>query len=148
VPPGEYTLTITSFEQKTAKSSQQSMISVVFDVADGDCAGQKVYNNYSLSPKALGRIKALMVAAKTELTRIVASQFLGQTIKGTVVHTEGQGSVDTNGNPLPARTFANVINEQPLDEAPAQKVAAKTPPVMNKPATKPAVTNNTGARRA
>jgi hypothetical protein len=89
-----------------------------------------------------------MVACKTELTRVVGSQFVGQTIRASIVHTEAAASIDANGNPREAKTFANVWNELPLEDAPAAetKPAAKTPPVMNKPAAaKPA---NGAPRRA
>lgn len=144
VPAGDYNLTVVAMNQKTSESSGNSYIEVEFVVADGDQAGGKVWNNYSLSAKALGRIKSLMVACHTQLDKIVPSQFIGQTIRASIVHTEGDPRVDGNGNPLPTRTFANVINEQPLEVE--TKAATKAPPITNKPATKPA--NNAQPRRA
>jgi hypothetical protein len=145
--PGDYNLTVVGFEQKTGKDSNQPYIAVTFEVADGELAGRKVWNNYSLSQKAVGRLKSLMLACKTELTKVVASQFMGQTIRASVVHEDMPASVDTNGNPRPAKPSAKVINEQPLEEAPVEtKPATKAPPITNKPATKPV--NNGQARRA
>lgn len=157
VPPGDYTLTITHLESTTAESSGNPMIAVTFDVADeGEHNGAKIYNNYSLSPKAIGRLKQLMIACGANLAKFVASELLGQTIRASVIHTESAGKVDSEGNTKGPRTFANVINEQPLEEQkPAETKTATKPPVTNKPgataATATAATTkaaNGAARRA
>lgn len=147
VPAGDYLLTVTNMKQDTGKESGGAYFAVTFAVADGEYAGTKVYNNYSLSDKAIGRLKSLMVACKTQLDKVIARQFVGQTIKATIVHVEGNPQIDQNGNPKPIKIFANVINELPLDDAPAEKPATKTPPVMNKAATKPAAAPANGAAR-
>lgn len=148
VPVGDYNLTIVGFKQDVGKESQAAYIAVTFEVADGEQVGAKVYNNYSLSSKAIGRLKSLMLACKTQLDKVVASQFMGQTIRASVVHTEGDAKIDGNGNPLPAKTFANIINEQPLEEVAKPAAAAKTPPVMNKPAAAKPANNAAAGRRA
>lgn len=134
VAPGDYRLTVIHVEQKPS-SNNQPMVAVTFEVADdGEQKGAKVYNNYSLQPQALGRLKALMVACGASLSGFRASEIMGATIRASVIHTEGQAKVDQQGNPLPARTFANVINELPLDDGPVQ-AATQTPPVLKgKPA--------------
>jgi len=156
VPPGDYQLTVIHLEQRNAQTSGNPMIAVTFEVtamADGGDAGeqkdQRVYNNYSLSPKALGRLKALQVAAGAQLDKFVASQVFGATIVGTVVHTESAPGVDGQGNPREGRSFANVINERPLEGAveTAPVEQPKKPPITNKatPANGKAAT--TGAPR-
>jgi len=148
LPQGDYLLTVTNMLQKTGKESGGAYFAVTFDVAEGEFVGQKVYNNYSLSDKAIGRLKSLMVACKTQLDKVIARQFVGQTIKATITHTEGSPQIDQNGNPKPIKIFANVVNELPLDDAPAEKPAAKTPAIMNKPAAAKPVVGNGAARRA
>lgn len=145
VPAGDYLLTITGFKQDKAEQTGNPYIAVTFDVAEGEYTGHKVYNNYVLTEKAMGRIKSLMLACKTELSRIVAAQFMGVTIKASIVHVEGAQRVDNNGNPMPVKTFANVVNEQPLDDEPAkQATPTKAPPVTKTAASK---TNSAGAAR-
>ena len=146
VPPGDYNLEIISFERKDA-STGTPMIEVIFAVADeGESKGMWVYNNYPLTENAKGRMKSLMVAAGASLNKIDSSEFIGATILGTVVHTEGKAVIGNDGQPKPARTFANVQNERPVQAAATTKAA--TPPVQkgapvaqNKPA-------NGAARRA
>ncbi len=151
VPPGDYKLTVVGVENATAKSSQQPMVAVTFEVAEGEHAGMKVWNNYSLSPKALGRLKALMVACGASLDAFRAREIMGQTIRASVIHVEGAAQVDQSGNTLPARTFANLINELPPEEAQAQAEPTKTtaPPITKAapaPTAKPA--QNGAVRRA
>lgn len=147
VDPGEYTLQIVGFESKAGQKA--AMIAVTFEVQnEGQWKGAKVYNNYSLSDKAIGRLKQLGVAVGADLGKVVASHYMGATIEATVYHSEGAAKIDANGQALPARNFANVKNERAVAAA-APATTTKQPPV-NKAATttttapKPA----NGARRA
>lgn len=147
VPPGDYPLTVVGVEQKTSNSGNP-MINVQFEVAEGESKGSYVWNNYVLTQKAMGRVKALMVACGAQLDKLVASQLMGQTIMGTVVHTEGQASIDEQGNPRPAKTFANVINERSLSSTTTTAAQTAKPPVLNKPAATTAKPTNGAPRRA
>lgn len=132
-PPGDYVLEVKHIEQKNSKA-QQPMISVTYEVAEGELLGTRVYNNYSLQPQSRGRVKQFMIACGMNLAKFVASEALGAKIRGTVVHADGQPQTDASGNVKPGGVFANVVNEQPLEqEQPAQTKAA-TPPVLNKAA--------------
>lgn len=152
-PAGDFELTITNLEQKSSKS-QQPMIVATFEIAtEGEHKGTRVWNNYSLQQQSLGRLKQLSVACGAQLDKFVASQHIGATIRATIVHVDGQPTIGPDGTPKPARVFANVTNEMPLEEAPAQVAAAPTPPVMRgKPAATPPVTQkpttNGAPRRA
>lgn len=155
-PPGDYVLRVINVESKPAKSSQQPMVVVqseIVSLADGgdagDAAGGYVWNNYSLSPKALGRLKSFMIACNGTLSKFQASEYLGVEYLGTIIHTEGQAQPDAQGNVKPARTFANVINERAL-EAPteAPKAATKPPVTRATGAAKNGAATAGGARRA
>ena len=128
-PAGDFALTLVNLEQKPS-SKNQPMLVATFEIADeGEHKGKKVWNNYSLQEQSRGRLKSLSVACGARLDKFIASEHVGQTIRATIVHVDGQASVDTQGNPRPARTFANVINEAPLEEVAVQE-PVKTPPVM------------------
>lgn len=147
VDPGEYTLQIVGFQHKTGNVA--AMIECKFEIqTEGAWKGQFVYNNYSLSDKAIGRLKQLAVAVGASLGKIVASEYIGAVIEGTVYHSEGAAKIDNNGNTMPSRMFANVKNERAVAAA-ATTTKAATPPVQRTaPAptqTKPATTT---ARRA
>lgn len=136
-PEGDWMLTVIDLEKKPS-SKNQPMLKVTFEIADeGPNKGVRVYNNYSLQPQALGRLKQFSIACGAQLDKFVSAQHIGQTIRGTVVHVEGQPRVGTQGEALPAGVFANVTNEQPLeDETVAQE---ETPPPAQ---TKPPVMRN------
>lgn len=160
VPIGDYELVIKNVENKPAKSSGNPMIAVTFEVASvfdapgiedpSTLVGMKVWNNYSLSEKAQGRIKALMVAAGATLSKFRASELLEAHIRASVIHTEGGGTVGADGQAKPGRTFANVVKEAPLEAAAA--VSAPTPPAAKAnakaAATKAPATSKPGARQA
>src|SRR5690554_1480112 len=82
-PPGDFSLRVVHLEQKTS-SKQQPMIVVTFEIDDeGEHYGKKVWNNYSLLPQSLGRLKSLSVACGAQLGRFIASEHLGQVIRAT-----------------------------------------------------------------
>lgn len=149
-PPGDYMLVVVGLERKNSQSSQQPMIAVTFEIIDeGEAKGLKVFQNYSLSEKARGRLKQFSLACGAQLDKFVANQHYGVTIRGTVIHTEGAPTIGPDGTPRPARTFANVCNEMPL-EGEEEAVEEAPPPPVTK-ATKPAsnkATTNGAARRA
>lgn len=142
VPPGEWTLDITHIEQTNSKEKKTPMIKVTFEVADeGEYNGAKLFGNYALTDKAMGRIKQLMVACGARLDKIRASELINQRIRAEVVHTESEGPPDADGNPGKTRTFANVQNEMPLDgevETQPEPEPAPPPKAAAKPAAKPA----------
>jgi len=142
VPAGEYQLTITHVEQKPS-SNNNPMIVVTFEVASGPEKGSKLWGNYVLTQKAMGRIKALVVACGGSLDVIRASELMGATIEATIVHNEGQAKIGPDGNPGATPVYANVINER----APEQAAPAPTPapPVTRATQAKP---QNGAARRA
>lgn len=146
IPPGEYNLTVVNVKKDTS-SNNNEMVVVEFDVADGDYAGQKVWNNYSLSSKAIGRLKSLVIACGATLSPFRASELMGQTILATVVHSEGAAKVDQNGNALPSKTFANVTMERAIETQTQQAAPAKTPPITQRAPAKGNAVATTGAPR-
>lgn len=147
VPPGEYILSIVGLEQDTSKAGNP-MIVVEFSVADGDYAGQTLKGWYTLTDKAMGRIKKLQMACGARLDKIRSEELMGATLRATVVHEpgkpqfnpDGTPKADANGVPYPPSIFCKVLNERPVEE-PKQE-AAPPPPVTRKTNAAPA------ARRA
>lgn len=132
VDPGDYSLKVMNITQE--QGPKAPYLKVTFEVQDeGAFKGFTVWQNYSMSDKAIGRVKSLMLACRTRLDKIVASEFLGQTILGTVVHTEGEQRSDEQGNPLPIKIFCNVQNERALAEPEPAPTKTAAPPVKAKP---------------
>jgi len=149
LPIGDYIFEITNVSQKEAASSGNNMVVVESTVAEGQetdeaaqFTGQKAWTNYVLVPQSLGRLKNIMIACKAPLDKFRASVLLGARYRGTIVHSQSSGAVGPDGQPRPARTFANVSKERPIDNVPAQtaptppagKKAAAPPPANSKPA--------------
>lgn len=152
-PVGDYVLQVVNVEHKAAVGSGAATIAVKFTVVEGpegSDVGAAVYNNYSLSDAAKGRLAALVVACGGNLSQIRGGDLMNQTIRASIIHNEGKAKPDADGNPLPPKVFANVINELPFEEAPAAKAPAAKPPVQRQTAAAPATAPGTanGAAKA
>lgn len=150
VPIGDYVATIVMVGNKPIGQNTPA-VNITFEInegGDGTQVGGKLFNNYPLTEAALGRMKNLQLACGASLDAIRASELMGAKIRLTVIHTESAGTPDANGNPRPARTFANVCNEAPYEEKPATKAAAAKPPITQAaPPAKPAATNGAARRQ-
>lgn len=159
VPAGHYLFEVTNVVQENSKSSNAPMVVVYATVIEGQETdeaaketGQTVRNNYSLSPKAIGRLKQLMIACGAPLDKFRAGAIFGAKFRADVIHSTGDADVGPDGQPREARVFANLANEKPLGGE-AQVEAAPPPPVTRAKAAapaaaKPAGNNSTQARRA
>jgi hypothetical protein len=155
LPVGDYVFDIVHLEQK-ASSTGNPGVNVTFQVAPAEAqltdearafAGQKAWNLYSLLPQSAGRIKKLMVACGANLAKFTASEIMNSRIVASITHRKGEAKPDADGNLQEARTFANVVNERPLEATEVSApTPAKAPPPPVKAATKPAT--NGAARRA
>lgn len=144
LPPGKYTFDIVKVEEVPSKKGQPTL-AITFKVADdGDQFGVELMKKYSLQQKALGRLKSLMMAAGCQLDKIRTAELLGSRIIADIVHVEGQGSADAQGNAVPGGTFCDVINE--TSALPAEPEAPPEPPPPPPPAAKGAT--KPAARRA
>jgi hypothetical protein len=135
LPIGVYTFDIVDAQQEQSKKNQP-VVTVTFKVADeGDQLGVELKKKYSLQQQALGRMKNLMMAAGCQLDKIRLGELIGARIIAEIIHVEGQGKVDAQGNVQPGGTFCDIIKEQPVEGAanaeppppppPAAKGAAK-----------------------
>jgi len=160
IPIGAYTMDIVNAEQGTSKKGGPTM-KVTFKVADeGEHFGVELTKTYSLQTKpskeggipAIGRFKNLMMAAGCQLDKIRPAELVGSRVIVEIIHEEGQGQLDAQGNVQPGRLYCNVVNEKAIAEpepAPAPPPAAKG--VASKPAVAPAAQPNKNgavARRA
>jgi hypothetical protein len=136
VPAGEYTLDVLAVKQETSKSKGNPMLVVTFAVSDGDYAGKELTGYYTLTQKALGRVKRLMMAVGARLDKIRTDEIVGGRLRATVIHQEappqrgpdGNVKCDPNtGEPYPPSIFAKVQNERMTEEAEkaAEATAAK-----------------------
>jgi hypothetical protein len=161
VKPGDYRLLVEDVKSSNAKSTNNPMITVTFmieAVADGnddnaDQVGAKVWQNYVLTDKAMGRVTSLMIACGAPLDKIRSSALRGCSILATVFHSDGAATADAAGNVREAKTFANVMNERAIEVAETNKTAAapvargSTPAPAAPKTAAPAPKNGSGAVR-
>lgn len=136
VPPGNYLFQVADIKQENAKSSGQPMVVVYAEIIEGQDddeaakqVGQHVRNNYTLSPKAIGRLKQLMIACGANMDKFRAGEIMGAKFRADVVHSTGEAQAGPDGNMKEAATFANLANEKPLVAASAAD-KAPAPPVQ------------------
>ncbi len=149
LPVGQYTFEVSAAEQGTSKKNQP-VAKITFKVVDdGEHFGVELNKSYSLQQQALGRIKNLMVAAGCRLDKIRLGELMGARIIADVVHTEGQGNVDAQGNVQPGRMLCDIVKETAIETA--EEAPPPPPPPAAKAKTVAASTapkNGTAARRA
>lgn len=149
LPPGEFVFDLVEMTEETSKK-QNKMLVVTFKVAEGEYAGVDIKGYYTLTPKAMGRIKKLALACGASLNKIAKAEYVGARIFATVIHQPGQQQLnpdgtpksDANGVPYEPSMFAKVCNERPLEEP--EPAPAPTPP----PVTKAKAANGQATRRA
>lgn len=57
VPEGEYNVVLEKAEMKKAKTDGSDMISVTWSITDEEYENRKLFENYSLKPQALWKLK-------------------------------------------------------------------------------------------
>jgi hypothetical protein len=157
VPPGEHVLSVVACKQDTSKKGN-TMIVVDFEVAEGDATGKRVRNWYTLTEKAKGRIKRLMMCVGARLDKIRTDEIVGGKLRATIVHEEappqigpdGLPKTDANGDPYPPSIFARVQNERPYEDPAATKANTQkaAPPPVTRGGGNKAATPNNQTRRA
>lgn len=140
VPIGNYIFTVENIQQRTFKSNNAGVV-VTFKIAEGQdddeaakWTGSLVFGNYSLSDKALGRLKQFMMACGAPLDKFRASACMGAKIRGEIIHNTSDGDAGPDGQPREGRTFANLVNEKPFDLEASTEAPPPPPPITNKAA--------------
>jgi len=136
LPPGEYVFDIVAAAQDTSKTGNP-VWKVEFVVAEGDQAGKKLVNSYSLQSQALGRVKQLALAIGAPLNVIRTADYVGARLRASITHDPAPAQVGADGMPMAPRIFAKISNER------AYETQEEAPPPPPPPVTRKA----TGAAR-
>lgn len=151
LPVGLYTMDVVNAEQGTSKKGGPTC-KVTFRVADeGEHANVELTKTYSLQTKpskeggtpAIGRFKHLMMAAGCDLDKIRLSQLVGARVIVEIIHTEGEGKIDAQGNLQPGNIYCDIVNEKAIAVE-----AEEEPPPPPPPAAKATRNGSPAARRA
>lgn len=95
LPAGDYQLKIVECELKTSEKSGNDYLAWKFEVAEGDLLGRAIWDNTSLLPQALWKLKGLLVAAGVPFDEGEDGGFnsedaLGEIVTARVIVEEGQ----------------------------------------------------------
>lgn len=112
VPDGRYTAKVTAVEQKEGKESGEPYIELTWEVTSKKCNGREVkFDNYSLQPQALWRLKSLLEAMEIEVPDGEQDIDFDEIISDEtecIIEVTGQDSPDGE------RKYARVTGHAPL----------------------------------
>ena len=108
IPAGDYVVEIEKVENRTAKSGNE-MLSLTFNVVEGEYEGRKIFDLYVLTEKALWKLKDLLVAVGVDTEGMVdldVDDLVGEVFTATVEIQESPGYDPQN----------RIKRHKPLDE--------------------------------
>jgi hypothetical protein len=151
IPDGRYAAKIIAVERKEGKESGEPYLELTWEVTSKKCNGREVrFDNYSLQPQALWRLKGMLEAMEVEIPDgeqdIDFDDLMGSETE-CIIEVTGQPSPDGD------KTYARVTGHAPLsdgdtvdddaeDEKPVRRKPAKDededdePPKRRKPTAK------------
>lgn len=96
LPEGSYQFEIKEIEERIGEESKAPYLSVTFEVAeDGEYQGTKAYDNVSLQPQSLWKLRGLLEAAGIETVDgpmdIDPDELVGLIVVGDIIHEEYKG---------------------------------------------------------
>src|ERR1700752_3499984 len=92
---GDYPFEVDEIEEKEGEDSGQPYLAFKFKVADGDDKGVVAYDNMSLQPQSLWKLRGFMEAAGLETVDgpmdLDIDEMIGLVVTGHVIHEEYRG---------------------------------------------------------
>lgn len=115
VPDGRYVAKLLEVEQKEGQESGEPYMECTWEITSHTCQGRKIrYDNYSLQPQALWRLKAMLEALGEEVPNGSMDVDFDQIIKdGEECILEVVGKEGNSGD---GRKFARVVGHFPLSD--------------------------------
>src|ERR1700761_3709579 len=114
VPDGRYKAKITAVEQKEGKESGEPYIQATWEITSNKCNGREVlYDNYSLQPSALWKLKGMLEAMGVEVPDGEQDVDFDELISDEtecIIEIVGEKSPDGD------RTYARVTGCAPLED--------------------------------
>lgn len=111
VPDGRYAAKITAVEQKEGKESGEPYVELTWEITSKKCNGREVrFDNYSLQPQALWRLKGLLEAMEVEVPDGEHDIDFDELISdGTECIIEVTGETSPNGDRKYARVTGHAV---------------------------------------
>lgn len=129
IPNGNYVLQVTGVEKKKSESSGNDYLAWEFKITEGKHKGKKVWDNTSLQPQALWRLRGLMEAMQMEIEdgefELDLDDFEGETL-GVVIENEKYNGKDK----------ARIVSFMTVDEASGEEEEEEPAPKKEAPSKK------------
>jgi Protein of unknown function (DUF669) len=134
VPDGRYAAKIIAVEQKEGKESGEPYLELTWEITSEKCNGRELkFDNYSLQPQALWRLKGMLEAMEVEVPDGEQDVDFDE-----LIDSETECIVEVTGEKSPeGKTFARVTGHAPLsdggtvddeDDEPEEPKASKRKP--------------------
>ena len=143
---GTHTAKLVAIDEKTTQAGDD-MLAATFEVTKGDSSGARVFDNFTLTSKALWKLKLFLTAAGVKAEGKIAielDKLIGKVVDIEVVHEEYNGQ--TRARIISYTKVASAATDDDEDddddedeiveEAPKKKPAEKSKP-EKKPEPKP-----------
>lgn len=92
VPEGDYVLKLVKIEKRKAKETDNTVLWAFFKIAQGPKKGKKIVERFTLTPKALFRLRNWLEAMGLEVpekkTAIKYGKYVGEEVGATIVDGE------------------------------------------------------------
>jgi hypothetical protein len=113
VPDGRYAAKIIAVEQKEGKESGEPYVELTWEITSQKCNGRELwFDNYSLQPQALWRLKGMLEAMEVEVPDGEQDIDFDELIDG-----ETECIVEVTGEKNPeGKTYARVTGHAPLSD--------------------------------
>lgn len=90
LPEEQFKFEVKEVEQETGESSGEPYLKITLEVVDGEMEGTKAWDNMSLQPQALWKLRGFMEAVGLETVEgemdIDPDEFVGLVVLGNVIH--------------------------------------------------------------
>lgn len=128
LPEGDYLFEIEEVTLETSENSGADYLKFTLVVSDGKFKGAKAWDNFSLQPQALWRLKSLMETLEMEVpdgvTELDPKEFEGLIVGATVFHEEYQGKTKHKiGEYFPASESTDEEKPSPKNFKVGQRVS-------------------------
>lgn len=133
LPEDTYLFEIEDVEVKTGEDSGEPYFAFTLKVAEGEFEGTKAWDNFSLQPQALWKLRGLMETLEMEVIDgemdLDPDEFAGMMVKGDVIHEDWKGKPKHRVNSYMAADAeaATVETKEAVSKGPKKKAAAPEP---------------------
>lgn len=133
LPEGPIKLELTEIEEKEGEESGKPYLQLAFEVPDGEeFAGTKAWDNMSLQPQALWKLRGFLEAAGVETVDgpmdIDTDELIGVVVTANIIHEDYKGKMKHRIDGYLDDSEGTEEGEEEQEEKPARSAGARRKP--------------------